>query len=114
VVLFEDPDGLAKQACCTAGGEDGHRSVMRLLRKRLVRIAKVDPPPDQVQPSSELVKLLQAAAKAMKARGDTFLGVDLLIRHILDAVRAPRAVRAQPRAGRSADGSTLVQKDVDI
>lgn len=37
VALFEDPEGIAKQAVLKVGNEDAYRSVLRVLKKALVR-----------------------------------------------------------------------------
>ena len=36
-VLFEDPNGIAKAAVLRIGSEDAYRSIVRLLKKALVR-----------------------------------------------------------------------------
>lgn len=74
------------QVCTAAGGEDAYQSVCRLLRSNLQLIPKVSPPTDQPRPSPTLIKILQAASKDKKARGDTYLGVDLVLQHLLNAV----------------------------
>jgi ATP-dependent Clp protease ATP-binding subunit ClpB len=79
VVLFEDPEGIAKQAVLKLGNEETLKSVIRVLRKRLVRLPAVDPAPDQVDLSADFRKLLQAASKAQKASNDSYLGVDTLL-----------------------------------
>jgi ATP-dependent Clp protease ATP-binding subunit ClpB len=48
IAIFEDPEGVGKQAAVKAAGEDTWKSLLRTLRKRLVRIPVVDPAPDQV------------------------------------------------------------------
>lgn len=60
-----------------AGGNanDAINSVLRLLRKQLVRLPAVSGDADgEVYLSSELKKALQAAAKLQKKKGDSFLG----------------------------------------
>eukprot|EP00884_Botryococcus_braunii_P013589 jgi/Botrbrau1/22230/Bobra.168_1s0061.1 len=79
VVLFEDPEGIAKQAVLKLGNEETLKSVIRVLRKRLVRLPAVDPAPDQVDLSADFRKLLQAASKAQKGSNDSYLGVDTLL-----------------------------------
>ena len=37
-VLFEDPEGLAKQAVMREGSDETLRSILRVLRKKLVRL----------------------------------------------------------------------------
>ncbi|EFN58888.1 hypothetical protein CHLNCDRAFT_56016 [Chlorella variabilis] len=69
VVMFEDPEGVAKAALGKqAGGgaaAEALNSVLRVLRKQL--------------------KALQAAGKLQKKKGDSFLGADVLFLAILDA-----------------------------
>ena len=47
VVLFEDPEGIGRQAVLKCANEDTLRSIVRVLKKRLVRLPQVSPPPDQ-------------------------------------------------------------------
>lgn len=37
VALFEDPEGIAKQSVLRVAGEESYRSVVRVLRRTLVR-----------------------------------------------------------------------------
>ena len=48
IKLFEDPEGIAKQAILRNSNEETLRSILRVLNKKLVRLPSVDPPPDQV------------------------------------------------------------------
>lgn len=48
IVLFEDPEGLAKQAVLREGSNETLRSILRVLKKMLVRLPAIDPPPEQV------------------------------------------------------------------
>jgi hypothetical protein len=38
-------------------GEEALRSLLRSLRKRLVRLPKVEPPPDDASPSRDFLKV---------------------------------------------------------
>ena len=49
IVLFEDPEGLAKQAVLREGSDETLRSILRVLKKKLVRLPSVDPPPERVR-----------------------------------------------------------------
>ena len=60
------------------------RSVIRLLRKKLVKLPKIEPPPDQADISPDLRKVLHHATKAMKKNNDAYLGVDTLLTALLD------------------------------
>ena len=53
ISLFEDPEGLAKQAVMREGSDETLRSILRVLRKKLVRLPAVDPPPEQVRKGSQ-------------------------------------------------------------
>ena len=47
VVLFEDPEGIGRQAVLKCANEDALRSIVRVLKKRLVKLPQISPPPDQ-------------------------------------------------------------------
>jgi ATP-dependent Clp protease ATP-binding subunit ClpB len=81
------------QACrrLSVSGEDAYRSVLRLLRSRLVRLPKIDPAPEESPPSRELVRLFAAATKEQKKSGAAYLGVDVLLRLVVDHVRSKQA-----------------------
>lgn len=61
-----------------------HRSILRVLKKKLVRLPTISPSPDQVELSNDTRKVLQAAVKLQKKRGDTYLGADILLLALLD------------------------------
>ena len=84
IVMFEDPEGIAKQACLKASNEDSYRSAVRLLRKNLTRLPKMEPPPDEVFMSPDLKKAFAAASKLQKDKEDSFLGADVLLQAIVD------------------------------
>ncbi|KAL4440691.1 hypothetical protein ABPG77_000400 [Micractinium sp. CCAP 211/92] len=88
IVLFEDPEGVARAAVAkqaAGNANDAINSVLRLLRKQLVRLPAVSGDSDgEVYLSSDLKKALQAAAKLQKKKGDSFLGADVLFLAILD------------------------------
>ena len=79
VVMFEDAEGIAKQACVKAGNEGTYQSVVRLLRKALTRLPKVEPPPDEIYMGSDLKKCFSSASKIQKEKGDSFLGTFILL-----------------------------------
>ncbi|GIL53361.1 hypothetical protein Vafri_9031 [Volvox africanus] len=85
VVLFEEPQGIARSATSRAGGDEAWRSCIRVLRRRLAKLPKVQPAPDSVSPGRDLTKMLSAAAKAQKDRGDAYLGVDTLLSAVIAA-----------------------------
>jgi len=51
VVMFEDAQGVGRQAVVKAGGDEAWKSLCRTLRRRLVRLPKIEPPPDEVSRS---------------------------------------------------------------
>lgn len=78
IVMFEDSEGIAKQACLKASNEDSYQSVVRQLRKNLTRLPKLEPAPDEVYMGSDLKKAFAAATKLQKEKEDTFLGKKLV------------------------------------
>lgn len=79
VVMFEDPEGVAKAALGKqAGGgaaAEALNSVLRVLRKQLVRLPAISGDDGgDVYISADLKKALQAAGKLQKKKGDSFLG----------------------------------------
>jgi ATP-dependent Clp protease ATP-binding subunit ClpB len=80
------------QAVLSVTDDEGLRGVLRMLRSKLVRLPKVEPAPDSPSASRELIKLFTAATKEQKRSGAAYLGVDVVLRLLLDHVR-PRAPR---------------------
>lgn len=76
------------QACLAAANEDSFRSVMRVLRSKMNQLPKIEPAPLEAQPSRDLLKLLTAATKEQKRRGEAYLGVDVLLTLLIDQVRS--------------------------
>lgn len=64
-------------------GAETYASLIRCLRKRLVRLPTIDPAPDQVYPSKDFSAVLKRAQQDQKKRGDTYLGVDVLLLALL-------------------------------
>jgi len=73
-VMIEDQQGIAKQAILKASSDDAYRSLMRLVRKAIARLPKVEPPPDEIYLGADLKKAFSAATKLQKEKGDAFLG----------------------------------------
>jgi ATP-dependent Clp protease ATP-binding subunit ClpB len=48
-----------------------------------VRLPTIDPAPDQVYPSKDFSAVLKRAQQDQKKRGDTYLGVDVLLLALL-------------------------------
>ena len=74
LVLFEDAEGVAKQALLKLGGDVAYRSALRVFARAQQAQPKVDPPPEEVFLDSSLKRALQTAAKIQKEKGDAFLG----------------------------------------
>ncbi|GMH40192.1 hypothetical protein BSKO_08096 [Bryopsis sp. KO-2023] len=77
--LFEDPDGIGRQACIQVGGPSAALSVPRVLRRKLESLPKVEPAPDDVGPSAEFRKMLREAGSLQRKHGDEYLAVDSLL-----------------------------------
>lgn len=92
IVMFEDPEGMARQAVVKASGEEAWKSICRILRKRLVRLPKVEPAPDELYPSKEFSAVLKRAQKEQKHRQDTYIGVDVLLLALLSDPEVAAAV----------------------
>lgn len=60
------------------------RSIQRQLRKKLVRLPSISPAPDSAQPDQAFRKTLSAAQKIKKESGDAYLGVDTLLRALVE------------------------------
>jgi len=73
LALFDDEDGVAKQAALKIGNVETYRSILRVLRRRMERLPTQQPAPDQIPPSAELRKTLSNAAKIQKKKGDAYL-----------------------------------------
>lgn len=78
VPVFDE--GLGKQAVAKAAGNDAWASLCRTLRKRLVRLPKVSgADAGEVFMGPALGALLKKAQKEQRARGDAYLGADVLL-----------------------------------
>ena len=77
LALFDDEDGVAKQAALKVGNVETYRSILRVLRRRMERLPMQQPPPDQIPPSADLRKTLSNAAKIQKKKGDAYLSAPL-------------------------------------
>jgi ATP-dependent Clp protease ATP-binding subunit ClpB len=60
------------------------KSLVRVLNKRIAKLPRVEPAPEQLTTSADLRKALQHASKLQKKRGDAYMGVDLLLLGILE------------------------------
>lgn len=84
-VLFEDLEGIARQACLAAGGEGTAASVPRVLRRKLETLPVVHPAPERVEGSPDLRKVIRDAGSLQRKRGDEYLAVDSLLLAVLKA-----------------------------
>ena len=82
--MLEDKEGVAAAAISKHGPET-LASVLRCLRKAQVRLPSVSPPPDEVFLGGDMKKVLNAATKMQKAKGDGYLGADVLFLALLDS-----------------------------
>ena len=92
IVLFEDEEGISKQAVLRAANVETLRSILRVLKKQVVRLPSVDPPPDQADLSASLRKVLQQASKLQKQSKDSFVGVDTLLTALLESKEVASAL----------------------
>lgn len=79
-------------AVVKSANEDALRSVQRSLRRAVIKVPKIEPPPDDVYMSPDLKKVFSAATKLQKAKGDAFLGADVLLTALLDAKDVAKAL----------------------
>ncbi len=72
IVLFEDPEGIGRQAVLKCAGEDTLRSIIRVLKKKLVKLPQVNPPPDQARPGFEVpLKNTFSLARFQREKGSS-------------------------------------------
>jgi ATP-dependent Clp protease ATP-binding subunit ClpB len=115
VPVFDE--GLGRQAVVKAAGDEAWRSLCRTLRKRLVRLPKVQASgggdAGEVFIGPALASLLKKAQKDARARGDAYLGADMLLLALVhdaevgaalgEAGVPPAAVEAAVREARPND-----------
>lgn len=78
VPMFDE--GIGKQAVLKAGGDEAWRSLCRTLRKKIVRLPKVQgSDAGDVFMGPALSNVIKKAQKEQRARGDAFLGADVLL-----------------------------------
>lgn len=102
IVLFEDADGIGKSCILRAFGDQSYQSLVRVLRKSLSKVPQVclvtsrcvthshhfrqvSPSPTEASPSPDFRKALQEAGKLSRQKGDSYLGVDVVLLALLDA-----------------------------
>ncbi|KAI8112831.1 hypothetical protein M9434_004151 [Picochlorum sp. BPE23] len=107
IVMVEDPEGIAKHAILKQGGDAAYKSLMRLLRKRLVVLPKMEPAPTDVYLGNDLKKVFQAANKMMKKKEDSFMGVDVLFLALMEASKDVAKVMEEAGLGRGQVASAI-------
>ena len=85
--LFDDPDGVAKQAVLKMTGGDAATlgSVRRTLKTALAKLPSVSPAVEQPEIAPDALKALREATKQQKERKDSYLGADLLLSAVLES-----------------------------
>ncbi|HYE06783.1 MAG TPA: Clp protease N-terminal domain-containing protein, partial [Planctomycetota bacterium] len=92
--LFADADGLARRLAEKCGADGA--ALETQLRRGLAEIPSQTPPPAQVNLSNDFARVLTAAQKDQKNRGDTHLAIDHLVVALADDRRvAPIYQRAK-------------------
>jgi len=90
--LLEDQAGLAARLCSRAGADRAQlKNELDLL---IAKIPKQEPAPDQLSPSSALIKVFRAAAGFQKKAGDSFLAVDNLLKALANEPTVRSAFKA--------------------
>lgn len=84
VGLMTDPSGIFRQAVSNVGGEIAGQATERVFNQALKKLPSQSPPPDEVPPSTSLIKVIRRAQALQKARGDTYLAVDQLILGLIE------------------------------
>ncbi|TVR41388.1 MAG: AAA family ATPase [Planctomycetota bacterium] len=82
VALSEDEGGLLKRLAEKAGADA--QALHAELSRCLATIPVQDPPPAQITPDGALMRVLSAADKQQRARGDSHLTLDSLLRALAD------------------------------
>ncbi|XP_016442542.2 chaperone protein ClpB1 [Nicotiana tabacum] len=85
VALISDHNGIFRQAIVNAGGnEEVGNSVERVLNQAMKKLPSQTPAPDEIPPSTSLIKVLRRAQSSQKSCGDSHLAVDQLILGLLE------------------------------
>jgi ATP-dependent Clp protease ATP-binding subunit ClpB len=74
VTMFDDSEGIARQAVLKVANADTLTSIQRTLKRAMTKLPVIEPAPDEVYLSADAKKILQAAVKLEKQKGDSFLG----------------------------------------
>ncbi|KAK1265994.1 Chaperone protein ClpB1 [Acorus gramineus] len=85
LALISDQSGILHQAINGAAASDSAaESFERVLKQSLKKIPSQTPAPDEVPPSTSLIKAIRRAQSSQKTRKDTHLAVDQLILGLLE------------------------------
>ncbi|EEF47772.1 chaperone protein ClpB1 [Ricinus communis] len=84
VALITDPNAIFSQAISNAGGESASQAAQRVLNNAIKKLPSQSPPPDEIPPSTSLIKVIRRAQALQKSRGDSHLAVDQLILGLLE------------------------------
>lgn len=84
VALVTDPAGIFRQAISNAGGENAAQAAERVFNQALKKLPSQSPPPDDVPPSTSLIKVIRRAQASQKSRGDSYLAVDQMILGVIE------------------------------
>lgn len=85
VALISDPSGILRQAVANAGdGENTAQAAERVFNQVLKKLPSQSPPPDEVPPSTSLIKVIRRSQALQKSRGDSYLAVDQMILGLLE------------------------------
>ncbi|KAI8463666.1 MAG: P-loop containing nucleoside triphosphate hydrolase protein [Monoraphidium minutum] len=106
VAMFDE--GVGKQAALKAGGDEAWRSLCRTLRKRVVRLPKVQGADADVFLGPALGAVIKKAQKEQRSRGDAYLGADVLL---LALVHDADVIAALGEAGVTANAIEAALKE---
>ncbi|PNT00620.2 hypothetical protein POPTR_015G057000v4 [Populus trichocarpa] len=85
VALISDPSGILRQAVANAGdGENTAQAAERVFNQVLKKLPSQSPPPEEVPPSTSLIKVIRRSQALQKSRGDSYLAVDQMILGLLE------------------------------
>jgi ATP-dependent Clp protease ATP-binding subunit ClpB len=101
------PTPPSTQAVLKCATDDTYRSLVRTLKKRLVRLPSISPAPDQPDLAADARRALLAATAAAKKAGDSYLGVDRLLSSLLEESKDVGAALEEAGLPRSRLASAL-------
>ncbi|KAJ9163537.1 hypothetical protein P3X46_023192 [Hevea brasiliensis] len=84
VALISESSGIFSLAISNAGGESASQAAQRVFNNAMKKLPSQSPPPDEVPPSTSLIKVIRRAQALQKTQGDTHLAVDQIILGLLE------------------------------